>query len=136
MDFEFARCLPVPLPLLHHQRVFLLRSCLERETHIPFVVPPSPYQTRIGLQVHFRVERPQGYHERISTIIATGSRETDQGQCHADRPPAMAWPSAHLPSHGQAPPKVPARRQSQALAFTGHLSPSFRNSVKPRQELH
>src|SRR2546425_9905351 len=66
MSFEFSRGLLFAVPFLDYQRVLLLRSRLERETHIPFLVPPAAGQSRVGLQIHFRIERAQGNHEGIS----------------------------------------------------------------------
>src|SRR2546428_2624277 len=66
MGFELARRLLVSLSFLHDQRVLLLLSLLEREAHIPFLVPPAAGQSRVGLQIHFRIERAQGHHEGIS----------------------------------------------------------------------
>src|SRR5260370_37152839 len=101
MDFEFARSLLSSLSLLEYQRVLFLCSLLERETHIPFVVPPSPYQTRIGLQVHFRVERLEGHHEGISASIAADRHEPGQRRGRSHQTFARAPPHPHLPIHGR-----------------------------------
>src|SRR6266478_4412095 len=122
MDFEFARSLLSSLSLLEYQRVLFLCSLLERETHIPFVVPPSPYQTRIGLQVHFRVERLEGHHEGISATIAANRREPGQRQCSSHQTFARARPPPHLPIHGRTPSKGcgPTSHQTPARS-TGQL---------------
>src|SRR5260370_33676089 len=103
MDFEFARIFLSSFSLLDYQRVLFLCSLLERETHIPSVVPPSPYQTRIGLQVHFRVERLEGHHEGLSRANAADRHEPGQRHSRSHQTFPRAPPPPHPPIHGRTP---------------------------------